>query len=176
MKTLSPHPAECIRCFVDKKGAEIEIRPLRLGDEELLGDFYLNLSDETIYSFYNFCANKTALVKKETLVRMCDEKNGLRLAAIYKGKIIGVGGLLGYFCPEEVCEIAYLVSDKYQKRGIGSVLMEMLIDYATKCRSEGWIYAQTSLCNAGSKKLLKKFGFEVKCIGDWGIEWLYKVR
>lgn len=164
------------RRFLDKTGAEIEIRPLRPGDERALRNFYLGLSDEALYSFYNFSPDVRGLVKNELMEQMCHEQNGLRLAALDDGEIIGVGGLLGYFCPGEICEIGYLISDEYQQKGIGSVLVEMLIDYAEKYREEGWIYAQTSLYNVGSIKLLEKFGFFVKRAGDGGIEWMYKVR
>ena len=178
MKSLSPHSLECEARVLDKTGTEIEIRPLRPGDESLLRNFYLGLSEETVYSYYNYHMNRSVLVKEEKIGQECsyDHDVHMRLAAICKGEIIGVGMLLGSFCPEEVSEIGHLISDDYQGRGIATILMKILLSHAEHHQKGNWIFAQTSTRNAGSRKLLQKFGFTIKSMEDGEISWLYKIR
>ncbi len=178
MKTLKSYPNECEKHFLDKTGAEIEIRTLRHGDESLLRNFYLGLSEETIYSFYHYHINRSVLIKKEKIEQECsfDHHIHMRLAAIHDSEIIGIGMLLGSFCPEEMSEIGHLITDDYQKKGIATFLMEILLSHAFHQQKGDEIFAQTSSGNIGSRKLLQKFGFVIKNITDGEISWLYKIR
>jgi len=178
MKSLSPHSLECEVRVLGKTGAEIEIRSLRPGDESLLRNFYLGLSEETLYSYYNYRMDRSVLIREEKIEQECsyDRDVHMRLAAIHGGEIIGLGILLGSFCPEEASEIGHLISDDYQGRGIATILMEILLSHAELRQKGDWICAQTSARNAGARKLLQKFGFTIKSRADGEISWLYKIR
>jgi len=164
---------------LDKTGAEVLLRPICPLDEEMLRRFYLELSEKTFRSFYGYCTDRNIFVRKEKLSQEChvDLEKDLRLVAIRDNEIIGLGMLLDMDSFAEAnYEIGHLISDEYQGRGIGSLLMESMLVYAKEHSTKGKIVAYTHTMNIGAKRLLQKFDFVLKNTEYGEMTWIYTIR
>ncbi|MCK9351866.1 MAG: GNAT family N-acetyltransferase [Candidatus Paceibacterota bacterium] len=161
----------------DKTGAEIEIRLIHPDDEGRLRFFYEGLSDETIRSFYRVTGRREYFIQRSVIIQECnvDLKEHLYMVAIHDDEIVGLETLIRTDMPSEY-EISHLISDEYQSRGIGSILMEETLSYVRKYwRRHFTITAETALSNYKAKGFMKKFGFAVKNSERGEISWVYKI-
>ena len=119
------YPRELERAVVSRDGSDLRIRPIRPDDEPRLLDLYGRLSEHTAYqrfftlmrrlppSWFHFFAN-VDYRNRLALVAERDTAAGLEL--------VGVGR---YEPAEEegTAEVALVVQDGWQGRGLGSLLM-----------------------------------------------------
>jgi acyl-CoA synthetase (NDP forming)/RimJ/RimL family protein N-acetyltransferase len=106
-----------------RDGRICHIRPIRPDDRDALAVFHESLSAETVY--YRFFAPYPTLTEKD-LVRFTnvDYVDRVALVALVAGEIIGVGRYDRIDRAE--AEIAFVISDDHQGRGLGSILLEHL--------------------------------------------------
>ena len=123
------YPRELARTVVLKDGASARIRPIRPDDEPRLVDLYERLSRHTAYQrfftvmrrlpndWYHFFAN-VDYVRRLALVAERETVAGFQL--------IGVGR---YEPSEEpdAAEVALVVEDGWQGRGLGALLLEAVL-------------------------------------------------
>jgi acetyltransferase len=134
---IRPYPSQYAGKVVLKDGSVLDIRPIRPEDEPEFVRFHGTLSDESVYRRYFFFMNLESRVRHERLIRMCFIDYDRQMAFIAKrkdaaagvGEIVGVGRLIKAPGTNQA-EIAVLVSDAFQKRGIGTVLVQRLIEFA----------------------------------------------
>ena len=146
--------------YIDKHGIVIEIRKIQQCDEPRLRKFYLGLSDETLRTYYQGSMRREFIVSNSKIHEECnrDEKD-LSLVALYNEDIVGFGVLLRLRTKEKRYEIAFLVSEKFQRNNIGSKLMNLLIENARETKNKSTIVAYTSAINYPVHSFLKKYGF-----------------
>jgi acyl-CoA synthetase (NDP forming)/GNAT superfamily N-acetyltransferase len=112
-------------------GGTAHLRPLTPADADALVSFHAGLSTRTRYLRY-FSAYPT--IPQRDLIRFThvDHVDRVALAAWLGGDIIAVGrfdrlpGVDGH--RGELAEVAFVVADAHQGRGIGSVLLEHLVE------------------------------------------------
>jgi acyl-CoA synthetase (NDP forming)/RimJ/RimL family protein N-acetyltransferase len=106
-----------------RDGRICHIRPIRPEDQEALAAFHESLSPETVY--FRFFAPYPRLTEKDLLrFTNVDYVDRVALVAEIAGEIIGVGR---YDRIDRVeAEIAFVISDEHQGRGLGSILLEHL--------------------------------------------------
>jgi acetyltransferase len=125
--------AQFVSQFTMKHGAEVTLRPIRLDDEPLMAKFHQTLSDRSVYMRYFCSLSLRSRVAHERLVRIChvDGDREVALVADHKDqttgerRILGVGRLIKLRAEREA-EVAILVSDQCQKRGLGTELLRTL--------------------------------------------------
>ena len=107
-----------------RDGRTAQIRPIRPEDAGLLEEFYARVSDESkYYRFFSPMPNLSARdVHRFTHV---DHHDRVGLVMISQQQIIGVGRY-DVVEPREA-EVAFLVEDQHQGRGIGQLLLEHLV-------------------------------------------------
>lgn len=107
-------------------GGTVHLRPLSPADAEALVAFHGGLSMRTRYLRY-FSAYPT--IPPRDLVRFThmDNVNRAALAVWLNGEIIAVGRL-AKTNEDGLAEVAFVVADAHQGRGIGSVLLEHLVE------------------------------------------------
>ncbi|WP_196812599.1 GNAT family N-acetyltransferase [Butyrivibrio sp. XPD2002] len=98
-------------------------------------------------------------------------QNGLlNVSAVKDGKLIGMGRLVGdgamYWYLQEI-----IVLPEYQGLGIGTMIVNHLVDYAVKNSSTGKITTIGGVSARGKEGFYEKLGFEV--IPN-GIQWRIK--
>ena len=104
-----------------RDGRMCHIRPIRPEDRDALATFHEGLSPETVY--YRFFAPYPRLTDKD-LARFTqvDYDDRVALVALVAGLIIGVGRYDRIDRAE--AEVAFVISDYHQGRGLGSILLE----------------------------------------------------
>lgn len=154
-----------------KDGTQVTIRPIRPEDEPLMVKFHGTLSDRSVYLRY-FCslslARRTA---HERLIRICfgDDREMVLVAEHRDPKngelgILGVGRLNKLQADKEA-EVAVLVSDQYQHRGLGTELVRRLINVA-RDEKLSRITAEMLRDNLAIQTIFKRLGFRLRLLGD----------
>lgn len=145
------------------EGQPITIRPVTLDDAEIERDFIEDLS--TLSKHYRFLGGVAHLTPEE-LVDLCDTdyENKMAFVAVIfdKGneKQIGVSR---YAINQygDSYEFSVAVADEWQNKGLGTLLMKYLIDYA---REQGVtrLYSIDFADNYKMKSLAKDLGMHVE--------------
>ncbi|MEZ5186143.1 MAG: GNAT family N-acetyltransferase [Candidatus Nanopelagicales bacterium] len=106
-----------------RDGRICHIRPIRAEDHDALAAFHETLSAETVY--YRFFAPYPRLTEKDLdRFTQVDYVDRVALVAVVAGEIIGVGRFDRIDRAE--AEVAFVISDQHQGRGLGSILLEHL--------------------------------------------------
>jgi acetyltransferase len=160
------YPTQYVFAWETKTGLKISIRPIRPEDEPAMARFHESLSDRSVYLRYFHMEKLSSRVDHTRLARRCvvDYDSEMALIAEYlnletgQNEIIGVGRLVG--APgENEAEVAVLVSDQFQKCGIGSELMKHLIRVGRDAKLER-IVAVVLPENMGMRALTARLGFK----------------
>ena len=106
-------------------GAAITIRPLNPDDVELLRSFFTSLSTESLRLRY-FSASHELTDEELTRLTTSDAATHTHLGAFHAGSVVGVGDF-SVSAPGEA-EVAFVVSDEFQGRGVASLLLEYLAE------------------------------------------------
>jgi acetyltransferase len=162
---IRPYPQQYSSKSQLRDGSPITIRPIRPEDEPLMVKFHGTLSDETIHFRYFGFPKLELRVAHERLTRICfnDYDREIALVAIRQvldtkeGEIIGVGRLIRLHGVNEA-EFAIVISDRFQRQGLGTQLLRLLVDIG---RGEGVerIFGQILPENYGMQQVSKKVGF-----------------
>ncbi|HEV2717808.1 MAG TPA: GNAT family N-acetyltransferase [Terriglobales bacterium] len=155
-------------------GLEVIVRPICPEDEPLMVKFHQTLSDRTVYFRYFCSLSLRSRVAHERLARICfaDHEREFVLVAEHQDaqsgdrKILAVGRLNKLENGQEA-EIAILVSDEYQKRGLGQEMLRRLIQIARDERLAR-VYGELIRDNFAMQKLLREFGFHCRLLKDPG--------
>src|SRR5436309_3466236 len=122
-KAPGTYPAEWEFDALLADGATVHMRPIRPDDRDELAAFHESLSRETIYRRF-FGAHPHLSEKEIERFTNVDYHDRFALVALVHGKLTAVGRYDSV--APEVAEIAFVVADAYQGRGIGSLLLEQL--------------------------------------------------
>ncbi|MFO1475381.1 MAG: bifunctional acetate--CoA ligase family protein/GNAT family N-acetyltransferase [Verrucomicrobiota bacterium] len=163
---IRPYPTQYSGAWKLKDGTAVTIRPIMPEDEPLLVKFHETLSEESVYQRYFNQIKLDQRIAHERLTRICFNDYDREIALVVerkvsKGKteILGVGRLSKAHGRNEA-EFAILVSDQWQKKGLGTELLRRLVDVG---RSEklGRITAVILADNQGMQKVSAKVGFKL---------------
>ena len=106
-----------------RDGRPIHLRPIRPDDADALRGFHESLSEETIY--FRFFAPYPKLSDRDVRrFTELDYQDRVAIVALLGGELIGIGRYdrVG----ESEAEVAFVISDQHQGRGLGSILLEHL--------------------------------------------------
>ncbi len=167
---IHPYPNQYISETTLKDGTPVTIRPIRPEDEPLLVQFHQTLSERSVYFRYFHMMTLHQRTSHERLTRMCFIDYAREMALVVERQnpetgepeIMAVGRLShtpGTLEPE--AEFAILVNDRYQRQGLGSILLSRLIQIG---RDEGLrrITAEILPENRGMQLVAAKHGFTLK--------------
>jgi acyl-CoA synthetase (NDP forming)/RimJ/RimL family protein N-acetyltransferase len=150
---------------VTSDGGTVHLRPMQPSDAEALVEFHGGLSTRTRYLRY-FSAYPR--IPERDLYRFThvDHHDRVALIAQLGGKIIAVGRYERAPGTDEA-EIAFVVADAHQGRGIGSVLLEHL---AAAARETGLKKFQAIVLaeNTGMIRVFRDAGYETTRHLDYG--------
>jgi acyl-CoA synthetase (NDP forming)/RimJ/RimL family protein N-acetyltransferase len=160
-----PHHWEADVVLAD--GGTAHLRPIRADDAELLRSFYSRLSPETIY--YRFFGPRPRLTEREiTHFTTLDYDDRVALIATVGDAMLAV---VRYDkLPDEpgVAEVAFLVEDAHQGRGVGSVLLEHIAAAARERRLRRFV-AHVLPDNRRMTKIFRDAGYEAEQRFEEGI-------
>jgi len=169
---IRPYPSRYEKQITLADGAGVRIRPIRPEDEPLLVAFHHTLSERSVYMRYFHWMKLEQRTEHERLTRMCFIDYDRQMAFVAERsdpdsgecQIIAVGRLVKSHTAEEA-ELAVIVSDHFQKQGIGSEIVRQLVDFARAEKLER-ITATMLLENRPMQKVFEKAGFRLRQARD----------
>jgi acetyltransferase len=125
---IRPYPTRYMSKWTTKDGKEVMIRPIRPEDEPAMVKFHQTLSERTVYLRYFHLMNLEQRTQHDRLTRICfiDYDREMALVAEHEGEILGVGRMMKIHGSREA-EVAAVVSDQWQGRGLGKELLARLL-------------------------------------------------
>jgi len=165
---IRPYPTQYVGPWTLKSGAKVTIRPIRPEDEPVMVTFHETLSEESVYYRYFTQLKLDQRIAHERLIRMCftDYDREIPLVAEHKdpktGKleILGVGRLSKLRGLNEA-EFALIISDHWQRQGLGTELLKRLVEIGRQEKLER-IRATMLKENHAMQHVAKRVGFTLK--------------
>ena len=156
--------------WTTKDGAHVELRPIQSNDEQRMIEFHRNVSERSVYMRYFESLSLARRTAHPRLSRICliDPERETVLVALEREeksierKIVAVGRLSKLPDPRKA-EVALLVVDQWQGRGLGTELLHQLIQ-AARSQKLTQIEAEMLRDNIAMQRVLKKFGFHLQLI------------
>ena len=145
-------------------GVEVQVRPITMMYREAVRDLHERCSPETRRNRY-FTA--TPALPPRLFERLCDRTRGQSFVACHDGQVVALASLL--LTPEPgIGEIALLVEDRWQGRGLGRALANMLLQSACDL---GLAEVKASMLsdNARMRRLLVSLGATLSYTDDPGL-------
>ena len=140
-----------------RDGRTAHIRPIQPEDRALLVEFYSRVSDQSKY--YRFFSPMPELSERDLdRFTQVDHRDRVAFVMLLGGSMIAVGR---YDVVEPgQAEVAFLVEDKHQGRGIGQQLLNMALDF---CRQAGFkrVYLTTFAGLDAARHLYERAGFKL---------------
>lgn len=163
--TASTAPAHWEADVLLRDGRAAHIRPIRAEDREVFLEFYDRVSDQSKY--YRFFSPMPRLSERDT-DRFVNVDNVDRVAFVLtlQGQIIAVGRY-DVIKPGEA-EVAFLVEDQHQGRGIGQLLLEHLAQAGRERGVERFV-AEVLPDNARMIQTFRDAGYRVASEYDEGV-------
>ena len=170
---IRPYPTQYVSSGQAKKGVPVTFRPIRPEDEPLLVKFHETLSEESVYHRYFSQLKLDQRVAHDRLTRICFNDYDREIALVVEHQdpksgareILGVGRLSKARGRNEA-EFALLVSDRWQKHGLGTELLKRLVQIGRAEKLER-LTALILADNHAMQHVSRRAGFKIKhAVGD----------
>ena len=165
---IRPYPSAYVRDWRLPDGSAVSLRPIRPEDEPLMVAFHRTLSEQSVYFRYFHLMTLGHRIAHERLTRICftDYDREMALVAERAGQngapaeVLGVGRL-SRIHDENAAEFAMLIADPWQRQGLGTALLGLLLEIG---RQEGLerICAEILHENRGMQHVCRKLGFQLR--------------
>jgi acetyltransferase len=166
---IRPYPTQYVSREELRDGTPVTIRPIRPEDEPLMVKFHETLSEESVYMRYFHMMNLTQRTAHERLTRICfiDYDREMALVAertdpqTGEREIMGVSRLSRHGGAPDEAEFSVLVSDRFQRRGVGTLLVDRILEVG---RAEGLsrITAEILFDNRPMQSISRNLGFHLR--------------
>jgi acetyltransferase len=163
---IRPYPRQYVSHWTARDGRRLSIRPIRPEDEALVAQFHTTLSDQTVYSRFSQVLTLSQRTLHERLARVCfvDYDRQMALVAIDEQdpdspRIAGIARLIKLHS-SNAAEFSILISDAYQRCGLGTQLMSRLVEVGRAERLER-IVGDIRIDNRAMLSLCRRLGFTV---------------
>lgn len=172
MKGVYPVALETFR--TTKGGLNILLRPVKIGDEPLMKDFFYDLSNDSMYR--RFMSSRMDMPHERLQeFGVVDYSSRMMILAVLKGDnketIVGIGQY-DMNKGTHTAEVALVVKDEHQKIGVGYELLSYLTHLAMRRGLLGFT-AEVLVENEAMLNLFKNMGFDTEKRSDEGV---YEMR
>jgi acetyltransferase len=165
---IRPYPTQYVSSWKLKNGRQVTIRPIRPEDEPLMVKFHESLSEESVYHRYFAQLNLDQRIAHERLTRICFNDYDREIALVVEHmnpetglrEILGVGRLSKARGLNKG-EFALLVSDRWQRQGLGTELLKQLVRVGRAEKLEN-LTALIMADNHAMQHVSKQAGFKVE--------------
>jgi acyl-CoA hydrolase/RimJ/RimL family protein N-acetyltransferase len=153
-----------------KSGLKIFLRPVKITDEQLLKDFFYSLSGDSMYHRFISIRADMHHDRIQQFVVIDYTKEMVILSAVKEQDKEVIAGMGQYFVDEKThtAEVAFLVRDEYQGKGIGSELLLYLTYLAKKNGLHGFT-AEVLVDNKAMLQIFLKAGFVIEKHAEAGM-------
>jgi acetyltransferase len=165
---IRAYPTRYVSPWTMKDGSAVTVRPIRPEDEPAMVKFHETLSERSVYLRYFHLMNLEQRTQHERLTRICfiDYDREMALVAERRNpetgesEILGVGRMTKVHGTREG-EVAVLVSDRWQGRGLGKELLARLLIVAAEEKLEK-LTADILPDNRDVMRICEKLGFSLQ--------------
>ncbi len=160
---IRAYPSRYVSSWTTKDGTPVTIRPIRPEDEPAMVKFHETLSERSVYLRYFHLMNLEQRTTHERLTRICFIDYDREMAFVAQTadrEIIAVGRMSKIHGTREA-EVAVLVSDHWQGRGVGRELLSRLVVVGADEKLER-LTADILPDNRGVMRICEKLGFSLK--------------
>jgi len=168
---IRPYPAQYTSSRRLKDGSAATIRAIRPEDEPLVVEFHKTLSDSSVHFRYFGTLKLEERISHERLTRICFNDYDREIALVVdregpggKHHILGIGRL-SRTLEDGAADFAVVVSDPWQRQGLGAELLGKLVEIGEAeglARISGIVMSG----NAGMQKVCRKAGFQLHRLPD----------
>ncbi|MEX0652725.1 MAG: bifunctional acetate--CoA ligase family protein/GNAT family N-acetyltransferase [Phycisphaeraceae bacterium] len=168
---IRPYPGQYVEPWQASDGSALLLRPIRPEDEPWMVRFHETLSDQSVYMRYFQPLQLAQRVAHERLARMCFIDYDRQIALVAERRETGDGdgeqrqilgvGRLTRLPGTDRAEFAVVVSDTFQRKGLGMELLRRLIAIA---RAEGVAVLEADIlpANLAMQRVSKRMGFKLE--------------
>jgi acetyltransferase len=163
---IRAYPRQYVTETLLADGSPLVLRPIRPEDEPAMVAFHRTLSDHSVYLRYFGHRSLSQRIAHPQLARLCfiDYDREMALVAVHevpggRREIVGVARL--WRIPGTTqAEFAVVVSDRWQRRGVGTRLLRRLVEVG---RAEGIIRIAGNILteNTAMRGLCERVGFKL---------------
>jgi len=165
---IRPYPLRYVAPWTMRDGNQVTIRPIRPEDEPLMVKLHETLSDRSVYLRYFCSLSLSRRIAHERLLKICFGDYDREMALVAERidpatgerRIIAVGRMSKLHGRNEA-EVAVLVSDHYQKLGLGHELLRRVIEVA-RDEKLSQVSAEMLTDNVAMQIVMKRLGFRVR--------------
>ena len=169
---VRPDSSQYVGLWTMRNGSQVTIRPIRPDDEPSMVRFHEILSDRTVYMRYFASLSLAMRTAHERLRRICYTNFDCEIVLVAEHQsletaqreIVGVGRLNKLETAAEA-EIAVLVADEHQHKGLGTELIRRLIGAASDL-GVSRITAEMLRDNLTIQTIFKRLGFRLRFLRD----------
>ncbi|MEA5513477.1 bifunctional acetate--CoA ligase family protein/GNAT family N-acetyltransferase [Nodularia sp. UHCC 0506] len=169
---IRPYPIQYVSQWTMRNGTPVTIRPIRPEDEPLMVKFHQTLSEQSVYLRYFHLIKLPSRVTHERLTRLCfiDYDREIALVVEYHNpqtqtrEILAVGRLNKLHGTNEA-EFAIVVCDRFQCQGIGTELLQRLLQIS-RDEQLNRITADILSENYVMQRICRKLGFSIQPTDD----------
>jgi acetyltransferase len=165
---IRPYPSAYVRPWRLRDGTAVTIRPIRPEDEPLVVAFHRTLSEQSVYFRYFHMMSLQYRIAHGRMVRICFTDYDRELALVVDRADPASGahtllavGRLSRLHGSNDAEFSMLVSDPYQKQGLGTALLGQLLRIGC---DEGIdrVTAEILHENGAMQRVCRKLGFQLR--------------
>ena len=165
---IAPYPRKYVAKRTLKNGVQVTFRPIKPEDEHRFNKLFKSLSEESVrFRFFETIKE----MSHDTLSRYCNLDYDREIAIVAElqndSRIIGVVRLI-LDSDGKNGEFAIMVSDSWHGLGLGSKLMDYIIDIAKDLKIQT-IYSYITRENIKMVNLCSKKGFETKSVDEYTV-------
>ena len=159
---MQPYPVHLIKHLTLADGTPVTLRPIRATDAKIEQEFVRSLSNESRYfRFMDMLRELSpAMLKRMTEIDYHDQMALIAVTPSHNYEVqIAVARYVAYPHGAD-CEFAIAVSDGWQKKGIATALMRLLID-AARARGLEKMIGEVLASNNNMLHFVRKLGFRL---------------
>jgi len=169
---MPPGDSKQIESVTLRDGTTVTIRPIRPDDAPRLQAFHARLSPESIYMRFLDQRRQLSDPDARRLVTLDDQTRMAWVATREQDGDERILGVARYDVIDpnrpEVAEAAIIVEDRYQGKGLGTLLVERLVAYARAHGIREFV-AEVSVENYRMLRFIQRTGLPVEKKLDWGM-------
>lgn len=165
-----PYPADLETTVALRDGQSVLIRPIRADDESMMRDMFYSFSEKTVYLRYH---GTLKAMPHNRLQVFCNVDYDTEIALIGvvgpagKEEVVGVGRYLTE-ATKQSAEMAFVVRDDWQRKGLGTILFKRLVEIA-QANGIRKFHAEVLAENSGMLKIFHRSGLSVETSTEEGV-------